>query len=229
MRSHSWSALRALALAGALACGLTSLFSACKALNSDERDAVSLEGSWLSWRGPWQNGTSRETDLLETLVLDGENHLWSLPLAGRGTPVVAEGRVFALGYEGEGADLQELLVRTREALQELSDEAASRGHRLVVAVVPDLAWVEDSRKIFSLVGYSPGQVDLDAPMNAVNELLDSLGPRVRTSKALPYQPQTNARLEHWHLSLKEGARAALLQSGIATRWWPWACRMWTHI
>ncbi len=128
MRSHSWSALRALALAGALACGLMSLFSACKALNSDERDAVSLEGSWLSWRGPWQNGTSRETDLLETLVLDGENHLWSLPLAGRGTPVVAEGRVFALGYEGEGADLQELLVCVDESSGEVLWERRWNDH-----------------------------------------------------------------------------------------------------
>ncbi|MDP6932864.1 MAG: hypothetical protein QGG40_08095 [Myxococcota bacterium] len=100
-------------------------------------------------------------------------------------------------------DLQELMVRTREALRELSGEAASRGHRLVVAVVPDLAWVEDSRKIFSLVGYSPGQVDLDAPMNAVNELLDGLGietcalaPALRASHRAGDRPYDRAH-GHW--------------------------------
>ncbi|MAF67253.1 MAG: hypothetical protein CMJ84_16545 [Planctomycetes bacterium] len=104
------------AVALALACG------ACKAISSDSRVAVAAEGGWLSWRGPWQNGVSGETELFEMLLLGGENHLWTLPLAGRGTPVVADGRVFALGYEGEGAELEECLVcvdeRTGEVLWE---------------------------------------------------------------------------------------------------------------
>lgn len=65
---------------------------------------------WLSWRGPNQNGTSPEVGLVERFEVGGENWLWSRDLAGRGTPVVSNGRVYAMGYEGEGKDLQELLV-----------------------------------------------------------------------------------------------------------------------
>jgi outer membrane protein assembly factor BamB len=65
---------------------------------------------WLDWRGPLQAGVSLETGLIEKVELGGEGHLWSYELAGRGTPVIANGRVYALGYEGEGKDLQELLV-----------------------------------------------------------------------------------------------------------------------
>ncbi|MFT7485256.1 MAG: outer membrane protein assembly factor BamB, partial [Candidatus Paceibacteria bacterium] len=79
--------------------------------------ASELRG-WLSWRGPDQNGTSPETDLIDSLTLEGENHLWSYELSGRGTPVVANGRVFALGYEGTGPELQELLVCLDEATGE---------------------------------------------------------------------------------------------------------------
>jgi outer membrane protein assembly factor BamB len=70
---------------------------------------------WLSWRGPDQNGSSGETDLIEKIELDGEGHLWSYPLAGRGTPVIADGRVYTLGYEGSGPDLQILIVCLDEA------------------------------------------------------------------------------------------------------------------
>jgi len=64
---------------------------------------------WLDWRGPHQNGTTRETGLPETWKLGGANDLWSIPIAGGGTPVIANGRLFALGYRGQGADLQEVL------------------------------------------------------------------------------------------------------------------------
>lgn len=65
-------------------------------------------GDWLSWRGPQQDGTSAETGLPE--VVDAEAAAWTFDLRGRGTPVVAGGRVYVFGYEGEGADLQEVLV-----------------------------------------------------------------------------------------------------------------------
>ena len=65
---------------------------------------------WLSWRGPDQNGFSQENNLPDHWVLNGENHLWSIPFAGKGTPVIAESRVYAWGYRGEGADLQEILM-----------------------------------------------------------------------------------------------------------------------
>ncbi|MHC4895813.1 MAG: outer membrane protein assembly factor BamB family protein [Planctomycetota bacterium] len=63
---------------------------------------------WLSWRGPMQNGTSLEKGLPGKVEIGGRN--WTYELAGRGTPVVAAGRVYTLGYEGEKSELQEILV-----------------------------------------------------------------------------------------------------------------------
>lgn len=63
---------------------------------------------WLDWRGPAQNGTSLEKGLPDTWVLGGANDLWQIPISGGGTPVIANGRLFALGYRGEGPDLQEV-------------------------------------------------------------------------------------------------------------------------
>jgi outer membrane protein assembly factor BamB len=65
---------------------------------------------WLSWRGPLQTGVSLETSLPDKWELGGTNDLWSIPLAGGGTPVIANGRLFALGYRGQGPDLQEILL-----------------------------------------------------------------------------------------------------------------------
>ena len=70
---------------------------------------TSEPSGWLAWRGPDQNGTSPETGLVDTVEVGGENHLWTYPIAGRGTPVVAGGRLFGLGYEGEGPTLREVL------------------------------------------------------------------------------------------------------------------------
>lgn len=65
---------------------------------------------WTNWRGPNQDGVSSETGLPDRIVVDGENHLWSHDLLGRGTPVLANGRLFTGGYRGEGPDLQEVLA-----------------------------------------------------------------------------------------------------------------------
>jgi len=71
-------------------------------------DDVERQG-WLNWRGPNQNGTSEETGLFDTVTLDGENHLWSYELSGRGTPVIVGDRVYGLGYEGDAPALEEVL------------------------------------------------------------------------------------------------------------------------
>lgn len=63
---------------------------------------------WLSWRGPEQVADSVATGLPETL--DPENPTWSLPISGRGTPVIADGRVYAMGYVGEGETIRELML-----------------------------------------------------------------------------------------------------------------------
>ncbi len=65
---------------------------------------------WLHWRGPQQNGTSLEKGLPEKWEPGGTNDLWSIELPGRGTPVIAGGRLYTWGYRGERHDLREVLA-----------------------------------------------------------------------------------------------------------------------
>ncbi len=73
--------------------------------------AKSVDG-WLSWRGPLQSGVSLETNLPDSLELDGEDHLWSYPVKGGGSPVIADGRVYVFGFyeENEGKLVEETLL-----------------------------------------------------------------------------------------------------------------------
>ena len=71
-------------------------------------DAAATDGArvgWLSWRGPEQTGISRETGLPDKV--DPQNPLWRADFPGASTPVIANGRLYIMGYLGEGADLQE--------------------------------------------------------------------------------------------------------------------------
>ena len=74
---------------------------------------------WLNWRGPNQNGTSEETGLFDAVTVGGENHLWSYELRGRGTPVIVDGRVYGVGYEGEVPAMEEVLYCLDEATGDL--------------------------------------------------------------------------------------------------------------
>ena len=67
---------------------------------------------WLNWRGPQQNGTSLETNLPDSWTPGGKNDLWHFDIASGGTPVIANGKLYALCYEGQGPDLQEVLLCT---------------------------------------------------------------------------------------------------------------------
>src|SRR5258708_6312988 len=66
--------------------------------------ATSAHG-WLSWRGPQQNGTSLERNLPDSLV--AKDALWVADFPGQSAPVIANGRLYIMGYLGEGADMQE--------------------------------------------------------------------------------------------------------------------------
>ncbi len=103
-RNHliSWFAV-AIALAGVLA---------------PQATAQDVRG-WLNWRGPDQTGVSRETGLPEKWEVRGENHLWDIELQGRGTPVIANGRVYSWGYRGIEQDLYEVLVCLDEKTGEI--------------------------------------------------------------------------------------------------------------
>ncbi|MBP9903101.1 MAG: PQQ-binding-like beta-propeller repeat protein, partial [Verrucomicrobia bacterium] len=63
-----------------------------------------LQG-WLNWRGPEQTGMSRETGLPDKV--DPKHPLWLADFPGQSTPVIANGKLYIMGYLGEGADLQE--------------------------------------------------------------------------------------------------------------------------
>ncbi len=57
---------------------------------------------WLSWRGPDQNGMSRETGLPDKV--DPKHPLWLADFPGQSTPVIANGRLYIMGYLGEAID-----------------------------------------------------------------------------------------------------------------------------
>jgi len=60
---------------------------------------------WLNWRGPNQNGSSDAKNLPGTL--DVKQALWTADFPGMSTPVIADGKLYVMGYVGEGAELQE--------------------------------------------------------------------------------------------------------------------------
>src|SRR5688572_10496706 len=63
---------------------------------------VALGRDWHQWRGPEQNGVSRETNLPEKWDPDaGENVLWTAPYGGMSSPIVMKGRVYTLSRTGE--------------------------------------------------------------------------------------------------------------------------------
>ncbi len=69
--------------------------------------AAPVQG-WLNWRGPQQNGSSTETGLPDKV--DPAHPLWMVDFPGQSTPVVANGRVYIMGYLGEGGELQEGVI-----------------------------------------------------------------------------------------------------------------------
>lgn len=79
-------------------------------LNVPSQAQKMAANGWTNWRGPQQNGTSPETGLPSEIKPGGKNQLWTYKIRGRSAPIVANGRVYAWGYEGEGADLQEVLL-----------------------------------------------------------------------------------------------------------------------
>src|SRR5467141_4241892 len=60
---------------------------------------------WLNWRGPQQNGSSLEKNLPDKIVV--KDALWVADFPGQSTPVIANGKLYIMGYLGNGPDLQE--------------------------------------------------------------------------------------------------------------------------
>ena len=108
---------------------------------------------WTNWRGPHQAGRSDETNLPDKLVVSGpgKNLLWTHDIAGRGSAVIAGGKVYAWGYRGNGPDLQEVLLCLNEADGKkvwehayndyLSDTVYSRYSVGSPTVDPETGWI----------------------------------------------------------------------------------------
>lgn len=60
---------------------------------------------WLDWRGPLQTSVSLEKGL--PVKVDAKAALWTADFPGQSIPVIANGKLYIMGYVGEGADLQE--------------------------------------------------------------------------------------------------------------------------
>jgi outer membrane protein assembly factor BamB len=67
--------------------------------------AAETTRGWLSWRGPEQSGYSRETGLPDRVA--PADTLWRADFPGQSSPVIANGKLYAMGYAGQGPDLQE--------------------------------------------------------------------------------------------------------------------------
>src|SRR6185312_7506860 len=58
---------------------------------------------WPAWRGPEQNGISRETGLIDSWSQDGKNVVWqNEKLGSRSTPIVLRGRFYTTAPTSRG-------------------------------------------------------------------------------------------------------------------------------
>lgn len=76
----------------------------CSILAFAQAHGAAVDG-WLNWRGPEQNGVSRETGLPEKI--SDKDALWTADFPGASSAVIAGGHVYIMGYLGDGPDLQE--------------------------------------------------------------------------------------------------------------------------
>ncbi len=71
---------------------------------SSVANAAPVHG-WLDWRGPQQNGSSQEKNLPDRVMI--KEALWTADFPGQSTPVIANGKLYIMGYLGNGPDMQE--------------------------------------------------------------------------------------------------------------------------
>jgi outer membrane protein assembly factor BamB len=75
--------------------------------------AVTYSADWIHWRGPEQNGFSREKNLpgeFDPGAGPQGNVVWTAPYGGRSAPLVMDGRVYVLQGTGSGLEEAEQLV-----------------------------------------------------------------------------------------------------------------------
>src|SRR5690349_1348541 len=64
---------------------------------------AALAGDWAQWRGPEQNGVSREKGLIDKWDPDsGENVIWKKAgVGGMSSPIVMNGKVYTITRTGD--------------------------------------------------------------------------------------------------------------------------------
>ena len=97
-------------LCASLALLLTPAFAATKkksaaAAPAEKGKAAGEVSGWLDWRGPFQTGVSLEKGLPDKV--DAKKPLWTADFPGQSAPVIANGKLYVMGYLGEGPELQE--------------------------------------------------------------------------------------------------------------------------
>ena len=71
---------------------------------------------WPSWRGPEQNGISRETGLIDHWDLEGDNVLWKRSeLGSRSTPIVMRGKLYTICRHEPGTSREQEKVVCADA------------------------------------------------------------------------------------------------------------------
>ena len=74
-----------------------------------------VANDWPHWRGPEQNGISRETGIVSTFNPETmENVKWIAPVGGRSTPIVLNGKVYLNCRTGENTGVDEELINVQE-------------------------------------------------------------------------------------------------------------------
>jgi hypothetical protein len=78
-----------------------------KAPTKAEPVASAGVSGWLDWRGPFQTGVSLEKGLPDKV--DAKQPLWTADFPGQSAPVIANGKLYIMGFEGEGRTCRKAL------------------------------------------------------------------------------------------------------------------------
>src|SRR5215469_7258511 len=93
-----------------------------QAAKTEAKPEVAIDPlDWPTWRGPEQNGISRETGLIDHWDLEGDNVLWkSNALGSRSTPIVMRGKIYTIcRHEAGTSREQEKIVCASAATGEI--------------------------------------------------------------------------------------------------------------
>lgn len=117
-----------------LVCTAFTLMVAAGALAAAEPVADPMD--WPMWRGPEQNGVSRETGLVDRWSPDGENLLWIRDdLGGKSTPIVLRGKLYTIVRHKPETPFEQEKVVCVDA--RTGDTVWERAHNVFLSDVPD--------------------------------------------------------------------------------------------